>query len=160
MEAEAVRAQSGGAGAGQERGGLVGRDAELAGEGGGGAGVVGAEPDGDRGAGGEAGEEVDVGGGVGGEAVHARGDGGADVGGLLDRVAPAQALGSDAGEQAGVELTDAREVDARAALGEQREDLRVRIRLDGVGELGFGQGVTERASVRGPRRRGPAPIVD
>ncbi len=146
-----MRAQAGVTGARQERGGLVGGHPELAAERGGRAGVVGAEPHRHGGAGSEAGEEVDVGRGVGGEAGDAGGHGGPDVGGLLHGVAPAHPRGCDPGEQAGVELADAGEVDARAHLGEEREDLGMGIRLDGVGGLGFRQGVTERGEGPGDR---------
>ncbi len=66
------------------------------------------------------------------EQAHAERVGGGDFALLLDRVAVGDAVGRAAGREHGLRLADRGHVEARAEIGEQLQDRRLRIGLHGI----------------------------
>ena len=85
------------------------------------------------------GDVAQVGFGVGGEQAHAFFIEVANVARLLDGVAVADALGADAGGHDLVQLVDRGDVEARALVTQQLDDLDGRVGLDRVVDLGEGE---------------------
>ncbi len=90
-----------------------------------------------------AGDLLDLGFAIDGKEPHAEREGAGDVALLLDRIAIADAIRARAGGEHLLDLDDRSRVEAGAEPGQEIEDLRVGIGLDGIEDARVGQRLGE-----------------
>ena len=143
MERDAVRDEAAPVRQFQDVGGVVRLAAELARQRPFRAGAVAMDAADHAAAGSGARDLLDLGLAVDCEQRHAQPEGAGDLALLLDRVAVGDALGGAAGSEHHLGLAHRGDVEAGAELGQELEDLRRRVGLDGVVHLGVRQRLGE-----------------